>query len=412
MRILIISQFFPPDITAAAFRIGDMSRLLAMRGHELFVLTSHPHKVQVKGSRSVSEVDTEFPGSIRRVHVVPVGTGGVRRYLIHYASFVAGALWQGLMIASKRWKPDVIWVSSPPLTVGIIGRILGILFWKPYVLEVRDIWPDSAVAAGQLPAQGLVYRLVKRLELYLYNHAKHIVCVANPMRKRIEEQTRTPVVVAYNGVPEEPISRPMDKTRTLLKNRKTLLFAGNIGLVQQIDVLVEGFASLAVQGMLSGWCLKILGAGAQAEKIQNLIHGLDPENKWMELLPPVDREAAYQAALDADVLFLSLCDDPVLRLTIPSKLFDYLLAGKPIVGGISGEGCDILNSTGANVTFQPGNKEDLQRALLEVMDRYEILRTNAPHNRALVLERFTREKAVDALEKALSTAGGRHAGEG
>lgn len=121
----------------------------------------------------------------------------------------------------------------------------------------------------------------------------------------------------------------------------------------------------------------------------------------MELLPPVDREAAFQATLEADVLFLSLRDDPVLRLTIPSKLFDYLLAGKPIVGGIAGEGRDILNSTGANVTFQPGNQDDLERALIEVTGQFEALRENAPRNRELVVERFTREKAVDVLEKAL-----------
>ncbi len=403
MRILAISQFFPPDITAASFRIGDMSRLLAERGHELTLLTSHPHKVQVTGNGGVQEIDSGFPGSIRRVHVFPVGRGGAKRYLLHYASFVMGALWQGLITGLSGWRPDVIWVSSPPLTVGIVARILGILFWKPYVLEVRDIWPDTAVAAGQIPSSGAIYSFAKRLELHLYRKAHRIVCVAHPMQQRIQEQTQTPVSVAYNGIYGAKLigSQKINGPFSIPLESRTILYAGNIGHLQEIDLLVEAFHSLRHDDCLKDWRLKILGAGSQAEKVQNLIQERDPENKWVELLPPVDREAAFRATLEADVLFLSLRDDPVLRLTIPSKLFDYLLAGKPIVGGIAGEGCDILNSTGANVTFQPGNLQDLKKALIEVTNHYEVLRENAPRNWDLVMDRFTREKAVDVLEKAL-----------
>lgn len=401
MKILILCQYFPPDITAAAFRIGDMTRILAERGHDLVILTSQPHKGEKIHPGEVVAFDQEFPAQVRRSKLVPVGKGGARRYLLHYGSFVWGAVWQGTKLFFSSWRPDVIWVSSPPLSVGVPARFLSMLFRTPYLLEVRDIWPDSAVAAGQLPGTGLFYNLAKKLELYLYSKAAQIVAVAQPMSQRIAEQTDTPVAVVYNGISTKTsdatdFSHPQPNTR-----QKVLSFVGNIGLVQNIDLLVTAFGELVRDQQMNDWRLEIVGSGAQAQPIHQMMMKIDPAGQHMNYHPAVSRAEADQIIHQADALFLSLKDDPVLRLTIPSKLFDYLLVGKPIVGGICGEGADILQSTGANLVYTPGNLEQLKGVLLSLSDRFECLKANANKNRDLVLEKFTREQAATKIEDLL-----------
>lgn len=394
MRILVISQFFPPDITAAAFRVGDTVRLLADQGHEVKVLTAFPHKAQAEGAAAEPELSGV---EVLRSTLYPVGPGGARRYITHYLSFVLGSMRQGIAVWFRRWRPDVILASSPPLFVGITARFLAMLFRRPLIFEVRDIWPDSAVAAGQLPGSGIAYSIGKRLELYLYSRADHILCVAQPMRLRIAEQTGTPVDVAYNGVSVSDVPDPAEEI-SRLGSPRTILYAGNLGRVQELDLAIQAYSELLADGKMADWNLRFIGAGAEEENLRHQVEELGLGERVV-VSPPVTREEAAKALRAADALYLSLMKDPVLEKTIPSKVFDYLLASRPIVGGVVGEGCGILNSTGANVTFEPGSLEGVKNALLVLEERYVELNARASKNRAVVLNSYTREKAVQVLLK-------------
>jgi glycosyltransferase involved in cell wall biosynthesis len=395
MRILLVAQFFPPDITAAAFRLDEMCQLLAAQGHEIRVLTSVPHKAQVGGTKT----DLSRAVQIFRTPLFPVGKGGAKRYILHYLSFVLGSIWKGVGVWWSGWRPDVVWTSSPPLFVGLTGRFLSMLFRRPLVFEVRDIWPDTAVAAGQLPGSGPAYKIGKWMELYFYRKAAHIVCVAQPMRQRIAEQTATPVSVAYNGVlrrkAEADIQAPVT-LRSAEGEPRSILYAGNLGHLQELDLLVQGFGELVREGALEGWNLRLLGAGQQKERLQQQIENCGLSSR-ASIEGPVSREQAMLESRRADLLYLNLKKDPVLEKTIPSKVFDCLLAGRPIVAGIAGEGCEILAETGANVSFEPGNLAELKNALRKAVEHFDEIHAQAPRNVEMVLERFTREKAVDVL---------------
>jgi len=404
MRILLVTQFFPPDITAAAFRLDEMCHLLAAQGHEIRVLTSVPHKAQVGGATA------EPPRAIQafRTPLFPIGKGGARRYILHYLSFVLGSMWKGLGVWWSDWRPDVVWASSPPLFVGLTGRFLSILSRRPLVFEVRDIWPDTAVAAGQLPRSGLAYKVGKWIELYLYRKAAHIVCVAQPMRQRIAEQTATPVSVAYNGVlrrnAEAGLRVPV-MLRSAEGKPRSILYAGNLGHLQELDLLVQGFGELVREGCLKGWNLLLLGAGQQKERLQQLIESSGLSSR-ASIEGPVSREQAMRELRQADLLYLNLKKDSALEKTIPSKVFDCLLAGRPIVAGVAGEGAEILAETGANVSFEPGNLGELKKALLQAVERFDEMHARAPRNVSVVLERFTRENAVAVLTEVFGKVTG------
>ena len=401
MKILVLAQYFPPDITAAAFRIYDTVKLLEEQGHEVCVITAMPHKVQAEGD-SVDKFDSQL-SKVRRAKLLPIGSGGMKMYLKHYLSFMFGCTWQGIKQRISGWKPDVIWASSPTLFVGLSGRFLSFIFRRPLVLDVRDIWPDSAVGAGQISQDGKAFKIGKKIEKYVYKKAKHITCVARPMRDYIVSQTNTPVSVIYNGVMgkvkiEENLSV---NNRVNEQNKKTILYAGNLGRVQQLDLIIRAWAKLSDKEEMQDWKVRFIGGGAMEKDLKNLISELGLDGKVV-IDPPVSREIAERELRSADILYISLQPDEVFRKTIPSKVFDCMLAGRPVIAGIWGEGKEILETTGANLCYEPGDINSLKSCLLAAVMNYDKNNKKAALNSKLVLRKYTREIGVETLVKIFS----------
>ncbi len=423
MRILILTQFFAPDITAAAFRMTDFARLLSERGHDVRVITSHPHKVRsLARGPTLDAADRPEWGSdcgVLRCHIREVTGSGAKAYIRHYLSFVAGSVRLGTRLWLSGWRPDIIYVTSPPLFVGLAGRYLSLLYRRPVVFEVRDIWPDTAVAAGQLAADGRAYRIGRAMEKYFYRKASRLTCVSRPMAEYLANECETEVTVVYNGIPvpsDLPAASSPSETRPAAtcpsptgvdpaKNRRTLLYAGNLGHLQELDLVIEAFARLRDAGQMTDWQIHFVGDGACRERLQSLVNRVELSDR-VHFIDAVPREEALRRMSTAELLYLHLKQDETLTKTIPSKVFDYLLAGRPIVGGILGEGREILEKTGANVTFEPGNVGDMVVKLRYAAEHLDWLSRQAGANRELVLRDFTRERAVLCLEEVFRRATG------
>lgn len=391
--LLVVSQYFAPDITAAAFRVADMTARLAVRGLKLTVLTAHPHKAQVGSDGYSSQNDI----TVLRTHLISLGTGGMLRYLAHYASFVVGSLWHGIRLFLRRSGFDYVWVSSPPLFAGISGLMLSKLFRCPLVFEVRDIWPDTAVAAGQISNSGVAYKVGAALETLLYKSSKHIVCVSQPMAEYVRSKTDRPVSVVYNGID----GRLNDGSREGRQSKtKTIVYAGNLGHLQALDVLLESVAALHSGGFLEGWEVVLVGTGAEEIRLKGIAATLDLSS-IVRFTGAVSREEASRLMREADILYVGLKDHPVLRKTIPSKVFDCLLAAKPIVASIGGEGAEILGQTGANIVSTPGSAQELAEALRTAIGDLDRLNARSVDNRRLVMSRFTRDAAAETFANVL-----------
>ena len=291
---------------------------------------------------------------------------------------------------------DIIWASSPPLFTGISGYLTSKLFRRPWVLDVRDLWPESAVAAGQLREGGQAFRIGKLMEKFLYNRARHISCVSKPMQQYIKRMTRTPVKVAYNGVNSSEIDKFNNAKPKGDKKSRVLLYAGNFGRVQALDCLIRAVADLKSAGQMSGWEIHLVGEGVVKDELVALINQLGTSD-LLKILPAVARSEINNTVASADALFVSLKPDKVLAMTIPSKLFDCLIAGKPIIAGVEGEGAEIASRSGGNIVYKPDSYEGLMNALVELMNNYDVLKIRATANCALVQESYTREKAVGVL---------------
>lgn len=388
MRILVISQYYSPDITAAAFRVSETVELLTRKGHEVKVITAYPHRAIAKGDGLSCQEHSE--NTIYRVKLASMGRGGLGGYLLHYLSFVIGSIKRGILIFFKGWRPDVIWTTSPPLFTGATGVVLSALFRSPLVFDIRDIWPDSAVAAGQISGDGNAYRIGKVLEKKLYSRSNHLTCVSHPMAYYLEKQTQTPVSVVYNAPPH------MDFSRNLPSNpRKRILYAGNLGRVQGLDVLIESFNEVQKANYFSDWKLEFIGAGAFERKLKNMVKKMHLE-KQVRFHPPMTKQKLLEELANSGLLFINLKKDRVLSLTIPSKVFDYMLVNRPIIAGLAGEGKKLLQSTGANLCFSP-NKKSLKKALKKASETLPELQKRAWKNSRLVLGNYSRERSTEKL---------------
>lgn len=386
MRILIVSQFYPPDITAAAFRIGETAEILRGLGHDVRVITAEPHKSNVKVDREADQ-----RASVLRVQVSSHEGGGTWRYVRHYLSFVGGSAWVGVLRLFGRWRPEIVWATSPPLFVGLTGWFLARLNRCPLVFDVRDIWPESAVAADQLSSTGVGFKVGKLLEKWLYDRADHITCVSTRMASHIASRTTTATSVIYNGV-----SARHARTASIPVDRKRILYAGNLGRAQALDAAIRGFAHIANETIATGWTLEFLGNGALKSELQAIATTSGVGDRVAFHVAVAKQDAMDELARSA-VLLISLKSDAVFDLTIPSKVFDYLAVGRPILFGINGEGRDILASTGANLGFTPGDEESLAEVIREMITDFEQLGARAERNPAAVTDAYSREANTDQL---------------
>lgn len=399
MKILIIAQYFPPDITAAAFRMFDTARLLEAAGHEIRVITAYPHRSQAFGD-TTAEYDRQL-SRVLRTRVIPLKRTGAFGYILHYTSFMAGSVWMAVRQRLGRWRPDVVWASSPPLFAAVSGVAASGLYRVPLVLDIRDIWPDSAVGAGLLSSHGRAYRYAEKVERYVYDQAAHITCVARPMQEYIRTKTKTPVTVVYNGVRASDIASRAEEADGDESNH-TLLYAGNLGRAQQLDLLIRAWANIRGRNGHHRWSIRFLGSGASEKGLKDLARVLGVSESVV-FVPAVPRQEAIREMARAAALSITLRPDKVFEKTIPSKVFDCMAMGKPVLAGVGGEAREILESTGANTCYEPGNAEGLEKALDTLIREYSSLRQKARGNPHVIRTAYTREKAASILINVLES---------
>lgn len=395
MRILIIGQYFRPDITAAANRLSDVADQLAARGHEVTVVTATPHKSDITNT---SEYDNASAADIHRVHVKTLVDEKAQGYMAQYLSFSLAAFKMAFRQCRKA-RIEVIWVSSPPLPVTVASIMLRMLTWKPVVLDVRDIWPESAVNIGKLRRGSVTEKMGKILERISYAHACQITCVSENMKSYIGTISKRPVSVVYNGVPQSEITA----FTTDNCDPDIFCYAGNIGHAQDLGVVIEGFAKAKSAAAMSNAHLLVIGDGAIRREMEGFVSelGIEDSVAFTGALPKPDAIARMR---QAGCLLVPLKDSPAFNVTVPSKIFDCLALGRPIISNVVGEGKAILEESGANLVVAPGSVEDFAQAFLEIRENWPNYVKYAEKNVLLVTTEFSREKSIDILEVALKRA--------
>lgn len=361
MKILVVSQYFWPE----NFRINDLVKEWVTRGHEVTVLTGKPNYPDGQvfpEFASAPERFSDYEGA--RVHRVPMlaRSQGAVRLMLNYLSFViGGCLWGPWLLRGVR--ADVIFVFEPsPITVGIPAILLGRLKRAPVVLWVLDLWPETLAAVGAVRSP-VVLRMVGHLVSFIYNRCALVLGQSRSFIDSIGHYCQDRSKVRYFPSWAESLFLQADGARApevpLAPGTFSILFAGNIGEAQDFPAILDA-AELLRHNERVRWL--IVGDGRRFEWVKGEIARRQLHERVLLLGRfPVERMPSFYA--HADALIASLKADPTFSMTIPGKVQSYLLAGKPILGMLDGEGASAIEAAGAGLVCPAGDAQGLVSAI-------------------------------------------------
>tara|TARA_Y100000385_G_scaffold289040_1_gene357297 strand:- start:1655 stop:2860 length:1206 start_codon:yes stop_codon:yes gene_type:complete len=354
LRILIISQYFYPE----NFRINDLCIGLKELGHSVSVLTAKPNYPKgsfIKGYDFFNKPIDDYKGiKVFRSPIIPRGNGSGIRLFINYISFVFFGILRLLFINEKF---DKIFVYAPsPITVGYIGVIASWKFRaKPY-LWVHDLWPESVKDAGGINNKFTLY-LIDLMTRSIYSFYEKILVQSPFFKKYLRDQSVDENKVIYYPYYAEKfykIINPKAEIKSLYGDGLNLLFAGNIGVAQNFDTIVE--AARILKNRLVNFKFIIIGDGRDKKRIITKIseYSLTDNFKFLGSYPPEKMSDFFACA---DALIVTLKDTRIFSMTIPGKLQSYLASGKPIIASLNGIGAKIIIDSKSGFV---SNSEDIK----------------------------------------------------
>jgi len=402
MRIALVTQWFDPEVGSAAIP-GSIVQSLNRRGHQVEVITgfpNYPHGRLYDGYRIRPLAREVIRGTrVNRVALYPSHDMSAMRRILNFLSFMVTSSTIGATIARRS---DVTLVYSTPGTVGMAGIVLRRLFRRPFVLYIQDFWPDTVTATGMLPdrlARPAVW-LLDRFCNQVYRSAARIAVISPGMKDLLVARgvPDEKIDVIYNWVDEDvfrvvPSKRPQDHFE--------VMYAGNIGEAQGLDVAIEAMARL---GPDSGVVLRLVGSGVAVDRLAKLAaeRGVAGQVRF-EGAMHVDQMSEVMA--EAHIQLVCLKDDPLFHITMPSKIQAILACGRPLIVSAPGDASALAVRSGAGFSVRPGDPEALAEVIARARDFGESrLEEMGSRGRSFYESRLAASVGSAMLETALSVA--------
>jgi glycosyltransferase involved in cell wall biosynthesis len=392
MRILYVSQYFPPEMGAPAARVHEFSREWVRAGHKVTVLTGfahHPTGIKAPVDRGVlTRRETKDGIEVVRTYVYAAPNRGTVKRMVSYASFMASA---ALIGGARAGSPDVVIGTSPQLLSAVAARFIARACGAPFVFEVRDLWPESILAVEAM-RENLVVRGLKGLAAWMYRGAGRIVTVGEGYRKGIHERYGIPLEkmdVIPNGI-DTGLFVPGPRENDLRRERGwgdrfVCLYLGTLGMAHGLEVVLGAAGRLADDPRFH---FVLVGEGAEKEDLRKKAGEMGLKNVEFVDQQPKDRVPAWYAACDLGIV--TLRDTPLFQEVLPSKIFEYLGMERPIAITVGGEARRVAEESGAGEYVPPGNVEELAGAVRRLAADPGRLREMGKRGREFVLARYDR----------------------
>ncbi len=399
-KIYYLSQYFPPEMGAPAARVYDLSKRWAANGADVSVITAFPHHPtgiippEYRGKYFM----TELVDGIRvyRTYIYAAPNKGFFRRTLSYISFMFSSIFRGLRLS----KPDILIATSPQFFVAIAGYIISRIKGVPFVLEVRDFWPTSIVELNMLKNK-MIIRLLERIELFLYEQAKHIVVVADSYIKVLREKgiPSQKITTVKNGVDLDLFSPRL--TQNEIKNDMGLAgkfvvsYIGTHGLAHALDIVLDAAAMLKRQN--DNIHFLFIGEGAEKENLIQKAAKLNLTN--VTFMDKVNRDALTSYYTLSDILLVPLRKISLFQIVLPSKISEIMAMERPILLSIDGEARKIVEQAQAGIYVEPENPAALQEKILFLYEHTDKKVELGKNGRAFVMQNLNRNvQAVNYLE--------------
>lgn len=360
MRLQLITQLFDPE---NAIKGLSFVKELASQGYDVEVVTTYPSypggKIYPGYRMKLIQVEeTDGVRIVRLPSYIAHGRSAMQR-MLSYLSFSLSAFAYNILIGKR---PDIIYSYYPPMIGGIFSALQATIQKRPFVYDVQDLWPEALTATGMLKSQRTI-RYIESILGWVYKRASTIIVLSDGYKSALMEK----------GVPEEKIHRVYnwcDESRINNQESETpakkehfdIVYAGNLGAAQALDHVID--AACIVQSQNSAIKFTFIGDGIERDHLQKKAASMKLSNVFFK--GRIAPELVGAELQKADALLVHLADDPVFRITIPSKTQAYLSIGKPILMAVSGESAEIIKRAGAGIVSKPCSPGDIAAAALEL----------------------------------------------
>lgn len=361
MRILLLTDNYPPEVNAPAVRSYEHASVWQRLGAEVTVVTCAPNfprgRLYDGYANRLYQRRTEAGIDVVRVWSFISANEGFGRRILDYVSYAITAT-----LASLRLDFDVVVATSPQFFTAIAGRSVGALKRRPWVMEVRDLWPESIRAVGAARGPARLFDALERLELSLYRSARRVVVVTESFRDDLIRRgiDTSKISVITNGVdvsayPHRP--KPAALVEALgLAGKVVVGYIGTHGLAHGLDFILSCAPELDER-------LHFVFVGDGAMKAKLLAQHAQLNLTNVTMLPPVPKAEVGKYLALIDISLVPLRRSKTFASVIPSKIFESAAAETPILLGVEGESARIIRKYGAGLTFKPEDRESFLEQL-------------------------------------------------
>lgn len=395
MKILYVSQHYPPEMGALAGRAAELSKHWATLGHRASVLTgfpNHPSGVVIPEYRdkfrrlfhreNVAGVD------VIRTWLLPYPNRKPVERMLNYGSFCLSASVRGAFLQ----RPDVVIGTSPPLPIAIAGYNIARMKRVPYIFEVRDLWPESLEGVGLGGENSRMYRMVARIVRFLYKHSDHIVVVTPGFKSYLHEKWGVPLEkmsIVVNGVETDrflpaPPSQAVQQ-RFGLQSKFVASYIGTMGMAHGLETVLEVAALLRDTPEI---VLLLVGDGGNRE---NLVATARERGLKNVIFTGAQlRESIPGIINTSDVCLVMLKNEDVFKTVIPTKMLECMSCARPVVLSVGGQAEQILREAGAGISVEAEDPSAIAAAIREMYDNAELRRRSGENGRRYIVSRVSR----------------------
>jgi len=397
MHILLIHQIFTTLDEAGGTRHVELAEYLISKGHEVTVVASDisflsGKKIHRRRTRLDSGIEVRRARTFGKIH------SGFAGRLLGFMTFMASSFFSALTVKDV----DLIFVTSPPIFQAITAYIVSRIRRKPYVLEVRDLWPDFMVEIGAIRNPFLIFAS-RLIEKFLYKNSRTII-VNTPgfisfISAKIGSDKRINLVP--NGV-DTSMFKPPEEGKVIRKNlgledRFIVLYAGAIGISNDIETLLNAAGILREEPDVF---FLIVGGGNEKERMIAMAKELSLDN--VMFLDPIAKKHMPEMIAAADAAVAILKNIPMFRTTYPNKVFDYMAGERPVILAIDGVIRELVEKAGAGIFVPPGDALALAEAIRILRNDEGMRKEMGRRGRALVEKCFERRKQAEEFERVLT----------
>ena len=397
MNFLIITQYYPPEVGAAATRWSEYSDIIISRGHSLTILCELPNYPSGKISEGYPKYwFYEEPQTSERLRIIRVPVwANARKTTIQRLGFFTSFMMTACLRSAFLPRYDYIIVSSPPLFVGLVASFLRIFKRAKYILDLRDIWPESAHVLGEIRSN-IMLSFGRLLERIVYRSAD-LFFLAVPgfseyLNQKHPAHRHKKKFELMNGVSESFSKMIVEQLDEVTQNKKfTVLFSGNIGLAQGLETILDA-AEILINNDVE---FIIIGDGAKRDELISLATANKISN--VKFLSSMPRDSLVRHILGAHVCLVPLIKSPLFLNAIPSKMLEYMAASKPVIVGIQGEVENILTRSNGGVSIEPESATELSATILEYKNDPNRVKREGEAGRKFIEDGMTKEVMIDKV---------------